>query len=417
MKQRVLKAVVIGVVLVMGTNVTYAFATSTPTQSQIDANKDKINELSEEQKKIAKEIADQAGLESEQQGKLDAALADVKVYQDKIDKLQGEINTIESNVVKSRSLIEDKEKLILEKKKLAEEASDVMDLRVRSYYKTGGASEYLFMILESDGISEVFQNIATVSRLISLDKNLMDECEKIQKDMKNQIDLVNIELEQLEVDKADLEVKKGDIVDAQKEFIDIKDKEQAAMDDLNRIKSAKQAKEDSLKGQIESLDLVTEQMEKELDRIMEETNSSNQPSNPDNDSNSSNPSVSGFARPVNGRVTSPFGYRTHPISGQQSFHKGVDFGNSRGTSIKASKGGTISHSGWISGYGNTIIINHGNGQQTLYAHADSLSVSVGQSVSQGQEVAKVGSTGNSTGPHLHFEIRVNGECVDPMKYL
>ncbi|MEG0296509.1 MAG: peptidoglycan DD-metalloendopeptidase family protein [Clostridium sp.] len=414
MKKRVLKALVIGVVLVMGTNVTYAFATNTPTQSQIDANKDKMKELSEEQQKIAKEIAEQAGLESEQQKKLDAALADVKVYQDKIDKLQGDINTIENNVVKSKSSIEEKEKLILEKKKLAEEASDVMDLRVRSYYKTGGASEYLFMILESDGISEVFQNIATVSRLISLDKDLMDECEKIEKDMKKQIDLVNAELEKLEADKADLEMKKGDIVDAQKEFIDIKDKEQSAMDDLKRIKSAKQAKEDSLKGQIESLDLVTEQMQDELDRIMEESNASNKPSNPGSDTS---PSVTGFARPVNGPVTSPFGYRIHPITGNKTFHKGVDFGNSRGTPIKASKGGTVSHSGWISGYGNTIIINHGDGQQTLYAHADSLSVSVGQSVSQGQEVAKVGSTGNSTGPHLHFEIRINGECVDPMKYL
>lgn len=125
----------------------------------------------------------------------------------------------------------------------------------------------------------------------------------------------------------------------------------------------------------------------------------------------------GMIWPVNGVVTSPYGYRTHPIFGTTIYHSGIDIGVDYGTPVQAAAGGTVVEAAWISGYGYSVIIDHGNGLSTLYGHNQELAVSAGQQVSQGQVIAYAGSTGNSTGPHVHFEVRSSGEPVDPNGYL
>ena len=120
---------------------------------------------------------------------------------------------------------------------------------------------------------------------------------------------------------------------------------------------------------------------------------------------------SGFIWPCDGVVTSGFGMRWGRM------HEGIDIGCAYGAPNRAAAAGTVIYAGWMSGYGDLVVIDHGNGISTAYAHASSLAVSVGQSVSQGQTVSYVGSTGHSTGPHLHFEVRVNGVAVDPLQYL
>jgi murein DD-endopeptidase MepM/ murein hydrolase activator NlpD len=121
--------------------------------------------------------------------------------------------------------------------------------------------------------------------------------------------------------------------------------------------------------------------------------------------------------PVTGPITSPFGWRIHPILRYRKFHTGVDFSVGYGTPIRASASGTVIYSTWMGGYGNVIIVDHGDGLSTLYAHQSSVAVGSGAGVSRGQTIGYVGSTGFSTGPHLHFEVRVNGSPVDPMGYL
>lgn len=121
--------------------------------------------------------------------------------------------------------------------------------------------------------------------------------------------------------------------------------------------------------------------------------------------------------PAEGEITSPFGWRVHPIFGTQRLHTGIDIGADYGDSIRAADGGIVIHSDWMGGYGNTVIIDHGNGISTLYAHNSQLLVSEGQTVAKGQAVARCGSTGYSTGPHLHFEVRQNGSPVNPLNYL
>lgn len=124
-----------------------------------------------------------------------------------------------------------------------------------------------------------------------------------------------------------------------------------------------------------------------------------------------------FVFPANAAISSGFGNRVHPILGYSRFHAGVDFAASYGSTIRAADSGRVIFAGWYGGYGQSVIIDHGNGLTTLYAHASRLFVREGQAVQQGQPVAAVGSTGLSTGPHLHFEVRQGGRPINPMAYL
>lgn len=124
-----------------------------------------------------------------------------------------------------------------------------------------------------------------------------------------------------------------------------------------------------------------------------------------------------LAWPVSGTITSPFGYRRNPFGGGMEFHQGLDIAAPMGTTITAAASGTIISAGWYGGYGNYILIDHGGGMATGYGHCSQIFVSVGQQVQKGQAIGAVGSTGASTGPHVHFEVRINGKPVDPAAYL
>lgn len=126
-------------------------------------------------------------------------------------------------------------------------------------------------------------------------------------------------------------------------------------------------------------------------------------------------STGSYQWPIQGRITSRFGRRF--IFGSYSYHKGIDIAASYGAAIKAADGGKVTYAGWMSGYGNLVVITHDNGTKTYYGHNSSLVVSVGQRVYKGQTIAKAGSTGRTTGVHCHFEVRVNGVAVNPLKYL
>jgi murein DD-endopeptidase MepM/ murein hydrolase activator NlpD len=121
--------------------------------------------------------------------------------------------------------------------------------------------------------------------------------------------------------------------------------------------------------------------------------------------------------PVSGRITSKFGYRIHPISGKRQFHDGLDIANDSGTKIVAAGSGIVTYSGWNGGYGRVIIISHGYGYKSVYAHNRKNLVEVGERVKKGQVIAELGNTGRSTGPHLHFEVYYKGNKIDPLKIL
>lgn len=126
---------------------------------------------------------------------------------------------------------------------------------------------------------------------------------------------------------------------------------------------------------------------------------------------------SGYAWPIKGEITSPFGWRVHPVFGTEKFHTGLDIGADYGDPIVAANSGTVIYADWMGGYGNAVMIDHGGGIVTLYGHNSSLAVYNGQQVAKGQIIAYAGSTGYSTGPHCHFEVRIHGEVTDPLDYL
>ena len=132
-------------------------------------------------------------------------------------------------------------------------------------------------------------------------------------------------------------------------------------------------------------------------------------------------SSTGFIYPISGRITSPFGWRTHPIFKSRIFHSGIDIAGPNGGAIKASNDGRVIYAGWYGGYGKVVILDHGiiNGKPitTLYGHMSAINVSSGQNVRKGQTVGREGSTGYSTGPHCHFEVRVNGKPTNPLNYI
>lgn len=131
----------------------------------------------------------------------------------------------------------------------------------------------------------------------------------------------------------------------------------------------------------------------------------------------SEPSLLGYQWPVLGTVTSGFGYRIHPVYGTTKLHSGLDVGAGQGTPISATSGGTVIFAGWRGGYGNTVIVDHGLGLTSLYAHMSQIGLSEGVSVDRGDVVGLVGATGTATGNHLHFEIRLNGVATNPRPYL
>jgi murein DD-endopeptidase MepM/ murein hydrolase activator NlpD len=125
-----------------------------------------------------------------------------------------------------------------------------------------------------------------------------------------------------------------------------------------------------------------------------------------------------YIKPISGgRLSSGFGARSAPTAGASTYHKGVDWATAIGTTVYASNAGTVAYAGWASGYGYAVYINHADGRQTRYGHLSKVLVKTGQTVSQGERIALSGNTGRSTGPHVHFEIRINGTAVNPLKYL
>jgi murein DD-endopeptidase MepM/ murein hydrolase activator NlpD len=126
--------------------------------------------------------------------------------------------------------------------------------------------------------------------------------------------------------------------------------------------------------------------------------------------------LSGFW-PVNGQITCPYGSRRDPFSGEGAYHTGMDLGAPRGSQVSASADGTVEAAGWSNGYGQLVVIDHGNGYETYYGHLSRIDVIEGQSIRQGEHVGAVGSSGRSTGPHLHYEVRVGGVPINPYRFL
>jgi murein DD-endopeptidase MepM/ murein hydrolase activator NlpD len=300
--------------------------------------------------------------------------------------------------------------------------------RVRDNYQRGEAT-YLHVLLQSRSLHELLSRDYYVRHVVRSDAELI---EGVREDLgliaadKRRLEAQQREQESLETE---YEVRKADYVQdrqTQRQLLSsvqaVRHEAEDELDDLEEEAHAMTSRIRSLTQMLKRREEALRRAELERRRRAREKARQAQKrrgetprrEEPSNDEDLAPRSFSGgFIRPVNGRITSGFGYRYHPILHRRKLHTGVDFGASHGTPIRAAAAGTVLLAGYSGGYGKCVIIYHGDGVSTLYGHCSSLGVSEGQEVKRGQVIARVGSTGMSTGPHLHFEVRRNGTPVRP----
>ena len=345
-------------------------------EEQRDAHIEKAEQAQKKKNEIESRIE---GLSEEKRTVDEAADEATKAYKDVKKELDATEARIDENEDKLKVLNKD---FVVKRDQLAK--------RVRDIY-INGQINYLDVLFGAKDFQDFFTRMDLLKRVIQQDYDL--------------VQVVFAEKTAIETSQKELEKDKT-----------AKEKLVASAADRKKAAEKKQAAKQAIIDKMETDRATQERIinenlaaSKEVEQMIR--NSRYQPASP---------ALSGGGAlnwPLGGPITSPFGWRVHPITGASRFHSGIDIGGDYGDTIHAAGAGIVSYAGWISGYGYAVIIDHGGGISTLYGHNQALLVSEGQSVSQGQAIAECGSTGNSTGPHCHFEVRVDGEPVDPMGYL
>lgn len=335
--------------------------------------------------------------------------AKLKQIQADLDAANARLQSIRSRQAEINAQIVQTQNEIVKMEAYLKTRQNVLNRRVRAIYMHGQLN-YLEVILGANSFSDFANRVELLKRVIRSDYNLILEIQK-------QKAAIEAKKAQLEEDKRQLDALAAEAEKTQKEIAAKKAEQQKVLDAAKSNKAAAAQMEQDLNAQLAS---VRNLIQQRLAAAEAARQAAQQASSDEGGGGSDDNYVQGTGAmgwPCSGPITSPFGYRTHPIFGTTIFHAGIDIGVDYGTPIHAADSGVVVYSGWISGYGNAVIIDHGGGVSTLYGHNQSLAVSEGQSVSKGPVIAYAGSTGNSTGPHCHFEVDVNGSPVNPMGYL
>lgn len=379
----------------------------TPNFAILAEDEDLQNQLSDVQNRMAQESEKKAQAEAvigsvndklyAIQQQLEAAQRDYQAVANELKATEEKIAATQAELEKTRARLKVRE--------------GVFTKRVRDIYMHGQLS-YLDVVLGAKDFSDFSNRLELLRRIIDADITLISDIRK----ERAAIETAKQELETQRARQAQLR----DQAAAKRDEIESRRKEQQAI--LYQAQNDKAVAEQAYNEYQQSSQAIAEMLrQRAADRAAQAAAAAAQASSGGGGGGSDYyQPVSGSGAmiwPVNGVVTSPYGYRTHPIFGTTIYHSGIDIGVDYGTPVHAADGGVVVEAGWISGYGYAVIIDHGNGLSTLYGHNQELAVSEGQSVSQGQVIAYAGSTGNSTGPHVHFEVRANGDPVDPSAYL
>jgi len=363
-------------------------------QKQLEQARKQIAELKAAEASLTSQIAlldENLNTLSRQLENCERQLAQVRAERAKIEET---LARLEKQRQEKLSQISELER----EKRLQEQA---LSSRVRFFY-TSSMNPYLMILLQARDLGDFLERVTFVNALVNADKKLIEDISEVRA----QIAQAEQDIEEL---KASYESYLAEKREREQELETLAALQYEKKREIDRTLDTKaQTLEQARRNRqyYEQLEDELEQTAKELISIIRKLESS------------SNKAYShALIWPVNGTVTSKFGMRMHPILGYERMHYGIDIAAPSGTPIKAAQSGKVIYSGPMRGYGNIVIIDHGKGFTTLYAHCSVLIVGAGVEVRQGDTIAKVGSTGLSTGPHLHFEVRVNGEPQDPLKYL
>ena len=387
-KSRFVAAILTGIV-VLGTPL-YIVAEDEDLTNQLDSIQQQVNQQNAKKADAETVIVSV----SEQLRQIEEQL---RQAQQQLDSIQQQRIAVENDITVN-------EKLLAEAQKRLEGREAVFYKRVRDIYINGRLS-YLDVVIGSKDFTDFANRLEILKRIIDSDIKLIEEIKKERAEIaarKQALEQSRAKLVELEKAAA---AKRAEIEQKKKEREVVLQKAQ------NDRATAMQAVEElnASSAQITAL-LKARQAERAAARAA----AAAQQSSP------TYSWVQGSGQlgwPVSGEITSPYGYRTHPIWGTTIYHSGIDIGVDEGTPVHAADGGTVAWSGWMGGYGYAVVIDHGNGMSTHYGHNSEHAVSEGQDVGKGLVIAYAGSTGNSTGPHVHFDVRISGDPVDPMGYL
>ena len=362
------------------------------TQADIDKLKNNASDLSQQKKEL--------------QSKISALSDDIannmkkkELLDSEISVLSSEISNVESQISTYAELITQTEAELLDAQEREAAQYELFCKRVRAMEERGTIS-YWSVLFKADSFTDLLSRLDFINEIMDSDQKVIQDLQDLQAEIEEK-------KESLETQKAESEAAKAELVSKKSELNKQREAANALVAQLRASKSEYQEDMDDLSAEAEAVQAQIVKLSKEL---AAQQAAQGKPSNA---------ALGGYIWPVSSRrITSTFGGRASPGGIGSTNHKGIDIGGvGYTTEIHAAKAGTVIVSQYSRSYGNYVVVSHGSGNTTLYAHMSSRKVSVGQYVNQGDVLGITGSTGNSTGPHLHFEITENGTRINPLKYL
>lgn len=372
------------------------------TRQDVEDAKKKATALEQEKAKVEESLKSLEGLKSD-------AAAYVKKLDGQLEAIDGELETLAGQITAKEADIAATEQDLAEARQVETKQYDDMKLRIKYMYERGDTS-FIDMLLQSEDMVQLMNRAEYISKISEYDRKKMDEYVQTK--------------ENIVAKEAALQEEHGQLV-ALQEQTEAKHKSvETLLAQKNTELQNFQSQINTAEGQISQYeqDLKAQegkiqQLEAEIKRKEEEAKKAAEAAGKSYKTVSLGDISFIWPCPSSGRITSGFGGRSSPTEGASSNHQGIDIGASSGSSIVAAASGTVVVSTYSYSAGNYIMINHGGGVYTVYMHCSQRLVSEGQQVSQGQTIGKVGSTGYSTGPHLHFGVRAGGKYVNPQNYV
>lgn len=348
-----------------------------------------VDDLKKQQKKVNEQLKDTQNEIKALESQAKDVSKQIEELDIKLDNASNELNKVEKELENLELSIE---KTILELEEAEEninEKQESFNKRLRVMYKNGNVG-YLEVLLSSSNIKDFLSRQDMIKAIAKHDTELIEY-------MKEQRETINTKKTELEMQKNAVEVSKTKLESRRRDLAKAtRDKE----DYIGRLQKDIKAYE----REYDKLNEDAKKIEQEIVRRQKNTGAYTG-------------GIMSWPVPGYSRISSPYGYRIHPVFKTKKLHTGIDIPAPTGTPITAASDGTVIYAGTLGGYGKTIMLDHGGGIVTLYGHNSSLVVKEGQEVKKGSTIAKAGSTGVSTGPHCHFEVRKNGAYVDPIPWL
>jgi murein DD-endopeptidase MepM/ murein hydrolase activator NlpD len=372
------------------------------TKTEMEEAKKKASSLEEEKKDIETAINELKGLESDAAGY-------IKNLDTSLDSLNKQVNALKSQMsAKEVELKAASEDLEAAKETVSRQYSN-MKLRIQYMYEKGETS-YIDLLLKSGDLTQLFNRAEYISSIAAYDRRMLENYKGSKEEVEQREQILLAEREELAAFEAATSLKQQEVESLiKKKNSDLAIYQKQISDGRNSL--------DELNQDIADQEKHIKNMEAEIRKKEEEARKAAQKTGKTYNTVAIGNIKFIWPCPSSSRITSGFGDRDSPTEGASTNHKGIDVSASTGSGIVAAASGTVTISTYSYSAGNYIMIHHGGGVYTVYMHCSELLVSAGQEVSQGQVIAKVGSTGYSTGPHLHFGIRVDGSYVNPAKYV